>query len=123
MYMLMNSLRDEAVVSRLLRLDTASADVAPEVSKSNAKRLIENFNQAGGGGTEGPQQPFRAPTADELAAMAQRRQQVAQQAPPPKRPAKGAEAKAYGLANGIGRNEPCPCGSGNKFKKCCMKAA
>lgn len=20
----------------------------------------------------------------------------------------------------IGRNEPCPCGSGNKFKKCCM---
>lgn len=20
----------------------------------------------------------------------------------------------------IGRNEPCPCGSGKKFKKCCM---
>ncbi len=19
----------------------------------------------------------------------------------------------------VGRNEPCPCGSGNKFKKCC----
>ena len=21
----------------------------------------------------------------------------------------------------VGRNEPCPCGSGNKFKKCCGK--
>lgn len=21
----------------------------------------------------------------------------------------------------IGRNEPCPCGSGKKYKKCCMK--
>ena len=20
----------------------------------------------------------------------------------------------------VGRNEPCPCGSGKKFKKCCM---
>jgi len=23
----------------------------------------------------------------------------------------------------VGRNEPCPCGSGKKFKKCCGKAA
>lgn len=22
---------------------------------------------------------------------------------------------------GIGRNDPCPCGSGNKFKKCCLE--
>ncbi len=22
----------------------------------------------------------------------------------------------------VGRNEPCPCGSGRKFKKCCGKA-
>ncbi|MBU1163041.1 MAG: SEC-C domain-containing protein, partial [Proteobacteria bacterium] len=21
----------------------------------------------------------------------------------------------------VGRNEPCPCGSGNKYKKCCGK--
>jgi uncharacterized protein YecA (UPF0149 family) len=21
----------------------------------------------------------------------------------------------------VGRNEPCPCGSGKKYKKCCMK--
>lgn len=23
----------------------------------------------------------------------------------------------------VGRNEPCPCGSGKKFKKCCLRAA
>lgn len=22
----------------------------------------------------------------------------------------------------IGRNDPCPCGSGTKFKKCCMRS-
>ncbi|MBU0800892.1 MAG: SEC-C domain-containing protein [Alphaproteobacteria bacterium] len=22
----------------------------------------------------------------------------------------------------VGRNDPCPCGSGGKFKKCCLKA-
>jgi preprotein translocase subunit SecA len=26
-------------------------------------------------------------------------------------------------ATKVGRNEPCPCGSGKKFKKCCVKAA
>jgi SEC-C motif-containing protein len=25
------------------------------------------------------------------------------------------------ISNKIGRNEPCPCGSGNKYKKCCGK--
>ena len=24
---------------------------------------------------------------------------------------------------GVGRNDPCPCGSGNKFKKCCLDAS
>jgi SEC-C motif-containing protein len=23
----------------------------------------------------------------------------------------------------VGRNDPCPCGSGKKYKKCCEKAA
>ncbi len=25
--------------------------------------------------------------------------------------------------NGVGRNDPCPCGSGEKFKKCCLATA
>ena len=24
------------------------------------------------------------------------------------------------LEEGLGRNDPCPCGSGNRFKKCCL---
>jgi uncharacterized protein len=33
----------------------------------------------------------------------------------------GAIEKSAGQAKStkIGRNEPCPCGSGKKFKKCC----
>jgi uncharacterized protein YecA (UPF0149 family) len=31
-------------------------------------------------------------------------------------------AKTYTRINPkVGRNNPCPCGSGNKFKKCCGK--
>ena len=38
-------------------------------------------------------------------------------------------APGYGVRNGprgaavtkVGRNEPCPCGSGKKYKKCCMR--
>jgi uncharacterized protein YecA (UPF0149 family) len=27
-----------------------------------------------------------------------------------------------GLATGrVGRNDPCPCGSGKKYKKCCLR--
>lgn len=29
------------------------------------------------------------------------------------------ETVRHGVA-GVGRNDPCPCGSGRKFKKCCM---
>jgi uncharacterized protein YecA (UPF0149 family) len=25
------------------------------------------------------------------------------------------------VSNDVGRNDPCPCGSGKKYKKCCMK--
>lgn len=33
----------------------------------------------------------------------------------------GASAKSAGRAFGnVGRNDPCPCGSGKKFKKCCL---
>ena len=31
----------------------------------------------------------------------------------------GAETYVRGY-NKVGRNDPCPCGSGKKFKKCCL---
>jgi hypothetical protein len=37
-------------------------------------------------------------------------------------PAKGAEARFFARENGVRRNDPCPCGSGLKFKKCCYEA-
>jgi uncharacterized protein YecA (UPF0149 family) len=39
----------------------------------------------------------------------------------PVRPKKGIEARLFGIEHGIKRNAPCPCGSGQKFKKCCFK--
>ena len=39
------------------------------------------------------------------------------------RPEKGLAAKQYGLEHEISKNDPCPCGSGRKFKKCCLKAS
>lgn len=37
----------------------------------------------------------------------------------------GDQPKLHGIFGGardkIGRNDPCPCGSGNKYKKCCGK--
>ncbi|MBE0432997.1 preprotein translocase subunit SecA [candidate division WOR-3 bacterium] len=53
---------------------------------------------------------------------------------PGTRPESGARAAAAGsagpsragtvtVANKVGRNDPCPCGSGKKFKKCCGRSA
>ena len=46
--------------------------------------------------------------------------------PPPQQPVvmqprPGAEARAFAAQHGLRRNDPCPCGSGQKFKKCCFK--
>lgn len=31
------------------------------------------------------------------------------------------QPKTVRITNKVGRNDPCPCGSGRKYKKCCMK--
>ncbi|PIU54753.1 MAG: preprotein translocase subunit SecA, partial [Chloroflexi bacterium CG07_land_8_20_14_0_80_51_10] len=31
--------------------------------------------------------------------------------------------EAVGVGKKVGRNDPCPCGSGKKYKKCCGKSA
>jgi preprotein translocase subunit SecA len=45
---------------------------------------------------------------------------------PPPRPKPAAGEPAFAASNpyaGVGRNDPCPCGSGKKFKKCHGAAA
>ena len=37
-------------------------------------------------------------------------------------PAQAAKAAPVRTAAKVGRNDPCPCGSGKKYKKCCMKS-
>jgi uncharacterized protein len=60
---------------------------------------------------------FFAHADERLRAMAddwRRRQQ-------PMRPTNGLAAAGLGVPEKIGRNEPCPCGSGVKYKHCCGK--
>ncbi|MDP6933258.1 MAG: SEC-C metal-binding domain-containing protein, partial [Myxococcota bacterium] len=101
MFALMGAMRDEAVVSRLLRLQLAPAeDQSIEVNKAAARRLAST-------GQLRSQVP-----------------QVAAPAPPVvRRPSQGEEARTFGQEKGVRRNEPCPCGSGRKFKKCCGSPA
>ncbi len=57
------------------------------------------------------------PFIDELAALWQRVSKV-EEALPPHAPPHAPPAAPAKLK--IGRNDPCPCGSGRKFKKCCL---
>jgi uncharacterized protein YecA (UPF0149 family) len=41
-------------------------------------------------------------------------------APPPSPSWWEDERTVHNPYRGIGRNDPCPCGSGKKFKKCCL---
>jgi preprotein translocase subunit SecA len=100
MYMLMTSLRDEAVVSQVLRMEIAPDEEVPEVSKKVAKKLVSTGSLSS---------PAPAPAAA-----------APPPAPPkPSRPPAGKQAVAAAKQLGLGRNDPCPCGSGRKLKKCC----
>jgi preprotein translocase subunit SecA len=115
MYMLMSSLRDEAVMKNLLRLQPQVAEAAGAgASKAMAQRMASGQ------------------LARELEAAAMEEQEVPAPPPvrnpepivftappPPRQPAKGAEARLFAMEYNIRRNDPCPCGSGQKFKKCC----
>lgn len=51
----------------------------------------------------------------EAAAMAERDRRFMKQMVEPPTP-----AQMRRVPPKVGRNEPCPCGSGKKFKKCCL---
>ncbi|MEC7985781.1 MAG: preprotein translocase subunit SecA [Myxococcota bacterium] len=134
MFMLMNSLKDEAVISRIVRLDPEMLVLPDDESdKQEARRLASQTNPdipdvqlPNVIFLPPPREVFDYLVGQKEAAIAQQKEAEKQAeieaALSTKRPEKGVEAKEFGLQNGIGRNEPCPCGSGSKFKKCCMKA-
>jgi preprotein translocase subunit SecA len=111
MFQLMNSLRDEAVLSRLLRIQMQVAETASSSpSKAMAKRL-----SSGALDDELEQQDAPAmPEYEPIPVMSAPQASFA-------RPAKGAETRLFALEHGVGRNDPCPCGSGLKYKKCCYE--
>ncbi len=114
MFMMMNALRDEHVVSRFLRVElTQEAEQAAQRPSKRMARAIsagalEQRPEAAGAPARQPaEQPLLTPPRP--------------QPKPAKLPARGAEAKAYAVRVGLGRNDPCPCGSEAKYKKCCAK--
>ncbi|MEC8381250.1 MAG: preprotein translocase subunit SecA [Myxococcota bacterium] len=119
LFMLMNSLRDESLLRNLLNFKPEMVGML-DGSKPNARRIVSG---------EGPVQ-----SADNGLDMLsdfvevdlskhseEPEQEEVLEAEKPARPEKGEAAKRWGLEHEIGRNEPCPCGSGMKFKKCCFK--
>jgi hypothetical protein len=92
------------VVPRLPLPDAARAD-APEV----VARFFEYLRETGrlGEGDEWAEQ-----VRDAARSLADRQR--------PGRGPKGVTIRKADGAPSAGRNDPCPCGSGKKFKKCCM---
>ena len=137
MFHLMNSLRDEDVIRRVIRLDPSKL-VVPEdepIRKGAARLRNQTDPNANRPQIQVPNVIFLLPPREIFAHIAEQRRQAeeAEQARvsaekaasllEEKRPAKGAEAIAFAQEHGIGRHEPCPCGSGQKFKKCCGASA
>jgi len=112
MYLMMNAMRDEMLLSNLVHAQTEVAQAASGASnqKATARRLAASNFQA----PEAPQPSLldQLPLAQPVLPTA-----------PPKLPEKGLEAKRFGVEHGVRRNDPCPCGSGAKFKKCCYTVA
>ncbi|MEN0066280.1 MAG: preprotein translocase subunit SecA [Myxococcota bacterium] len=109
MYLMMAAMRDEMVVTQLIHTELERAQAAAEApSKRTARQLARgNFKPAAEVFSEAP--PTPAPAPAEPAPIA--------------RPQPGDEARLFAHRFGLRRNDPCPCGSGKKFKRCCYDAA
>ncbi len=114
MYMMMSANRDEQVVMHLMATQPELAEqaAAADNTKRTAKKLVAgNFKLA----SEVLKKPAPAPAAEPMA--------MPQPAPVPQRlPEAGEEARLFAYAYQVRRNDPCPCGSGLKYKKCCYDA-
>ena len=129
MYQLMCSMRDESVISRIVRVALQVAEAAgARPDKRMAQQLASGQLEEQIARRLALQSQQDAEIDAESAALAELGDLGASSlplealvAPPPQRrlPEKGDEARRFALEYGVRRNDPCPCGSGNKFKKCC----
>jgi preprotein translocase subunit SecA len=116
MFLMMSSMRDELLLTRLVR-----AQLAPQQPAAARPLAIP-----AGGGLNFPNLPTGLPGAapeveeePEESGYSGFGQESAPPAAPPRPPQPGDEARAFAEQFGVKRNDPCPCGSGNKYKKCC----
>ncbi len=107
MYLMMGAARDEEVITKLRSLALQQQRTMPsEIPGPDLSRL-PGMERGPSLSPESLALPVGLPTAENALPAA------------PARPAKGEEARQFGIEHGISRNDPCPCGSGLKFKKCC----
>ncbi|MEQ1564456.1 MAG: preprotein translocase subunit SecA [Myxococcota bacterium] len=134
MYMQMSALRDEQVGTRLFHTEIRTAQAAAEApGKNTARRLEKGTFRPATDVLSAATRAHAAAAAGAGAAVA-----VPTEAPPPpapipadllpapepqRMPEAGEEARLFAHRYGIRRNDPCPCGSGTKIKKCCYDAA
>jgi preprotein translocase subunit SecA len=119
MFMFMAAMRDESVLQRIYLSAPATMAEAQlnEMGRGMARRLskaplarasidadVEPLLQSTEGFVPLPVAPPAPPAAPEAPAV---------------RPQPGAEARAVAAQFGLRKNDPCPCGSGQKFKRCC----
>jgi hypothetical protein len=97
-----DDLRPDAIFNYALSVPT-------EVTRARMRGLLEKIEEAAGGLTGGE---------TELIEMALDQRLALKGLKPVFTEADGDEEPAPSAAK-IGRNEPCPCGSGKKYKKCC----
>jgi len=113
MYLMMAAMRDEMVVTQLIHTELQMAQAAAEAPSKRVAR------QLAGGNFQAASQVFAK--AQETPAAAAPAPAVPAAAAPavPSAPQPGDEARVFAHRFGLRRNDPCPCGSGKKYKRCC----
>jgi hypothetical protein len=114
MFQLMNSLRDDAVISRVVRMQVQAQPPAQAAAQPPRPAAVGmTFDDADFGGDEGAEESETEGGPIDY-------EPVVFEAPMrPSLPEPGPEARLFAVEQGLRRNDPCPCGSGQKFKKCC----
>jgi preprotein translocase subunit SecA len=116
MYMMMSAMRDEQLLVHLFTDPVEMIQGAAQApTKATARQLpkagapvkaAEVFKGLSAPSNGSPPAPLATPAAP----------------PAPRVPEAGDEARLVAHHLGLRRNDPCPCGSGKKFKKCCFDA-
>jgi len=126
MFQEMCAIRDESIVGRVFRVElTPQVEAAAQdPGKAAARRLARGTGilnspaiRRPSAAPEQPAQPAAPKVAPPLPAAQARPPEAALERPP-----KGPVARAFAEAKNWRRNDPCPCGSGRKYKKCCYLA-